>query len=423
MNSNAFLCIFGLDPDCFDKVDGPIIDEGTAIYEAWESRRQSRCPKCGCPDAHVHHRYEANIRVRGDAIREEILIAHRIIYRCKGCGKTFSNPIRGVEESHAVSIAEKAEILAELRAGRTFSGVAERHRISVTSAVRVFDQAYPAVGRGRLPKILLIDEFKFKTDAGKYVCHLVDFETSQTVDLVRSRAKAYLDEYFRGIDEKERSGVKYVVTDMYDEYAMAARRWLPNAKVVVDRFHVVKQLTEAVNSIRVASLSLYEKGDAEYAFMKQKWKAFLCRKADIPDRYYSSKKTGESWHYDEMVSRCLDADPNLKEAWNELQDLLWLMKRKDTFLDAVKEIDFLSTKLKNCSHWRLQKVGETFGKWRIEIARGMAKNELGVVLSNGKMEAANDVAQTFIDAAYGYCNFDRFRKRFLLLRREKKRLR
>ena len=30
-------------------------------------------------------------------------------------------------------------------------------------------------------------------------------------------------------------------------------------------------------------------------------------------------------------------------------------------------------------------------------------------------EAGNDVAQTMIDAAYGYHNFERFRKRFLLM--------
>jgi transposase len=36
------------------------------------------------------------------------------------------------------------------------------------------------------------------------------------------------------------------------------------------------------------------------------------------------------------------------------------------------------------------------------------------------MEAGNDVAQTMIDAAYGYRNFDRFRRRFLLMRWNKK---
>lgn len=60
-------------------------------------------------------------------------------------------------------------------------------------------------------------------------------------------------------------------------------------------------------------------------------------------------------------------------------------------------------------------------KREVEIARALAKNDLGMVFTNAKMEAANDVAQTMIDAAYGYRNFERFRKRFLLMRWNKRR--
>ena len=38
-------------------------------------------------------------------------------------------------------------------------------------------------------------------------------------------------------------------TDMYDGYAHLARRRLPNARVLADRFRIVKQLTEAVDRI------------------------------------------------------------------------------------------------------------------------------------------------------------------------------
>lgn len=54
----------------------------------------------------------------------------------------------------------------------------------------------------------LIDEFKFSTRFSKYCCHLVDFEASESVDVIRSRQKAYLDEYFGRIGESERGRVK-----------------------------------------------------------------------------------------------------------------------------------------------------------------------------------------------------------------------
>ena len=189
---------------------------------------------------------------------------------CKGCGKTFTVPLKGAMAGRSLTHLERAAILAELDQGDTFERAARAHGMSKTEAVNVFDEAYPEVRRGPLPRILLIDEFKFSTRFSKYCCHLVDFEASESVDVIRSRQKAYLDEYFGRIGESERGRVKVLVTDMYDEYAHLARRWLPNAKVVADRFHVVKQLTEAVNRLRVTAMSRNERDDLAYNFMKSK---------------------------------------------------------------------------------------------------------------------------------------------------------
>ena len=207
---------------------------------------------------------------------------------------------------------------------------------------------------------------------------------------------------------------------MYDEYAHLARKWLPGAKVVADRFHVVKQLTEAVNRLRVIAMSRNEKDTLAYNFMKSKWRLFLMRRKDVPDRWYTRKSDGASWHYDELIRRCLSADPDLANAYDCLQDLYRYMRVEDTFGRAVENVRFVAAKLENCRNEALSKVAATYRKWEAEIARGLAKNEFGWVFTNAKMEAGNDVAQTMIDAAYGYRNFERFRKRFLLMRWHRK---
>lgn len=419
MDFNSFLAGFGMKPSDFSRVDGPAISDDLVLYEAWEARKDAACPSCGCRRCHVKRHYSCTIRARGTIITSEELICHRIVYICTSCSKTFTIPIAGVEASHEMTYMEKQAIIRELNSGLTFSQVANAHRISVTEAVRTFDEAYPEVRRLTLPRILCIDEFKFDTYCSKYACHLVDFERSETVDVIRSRQKSYLDEYFSSIAEKERCRVRFLITDMYDEYAHVARAWLPNASVVVDRFHVVKQLTEAVNSLRVRAMSSSEKGSPRYNFMKSRWRLFLCRPSDIPDKWYTSKSTGESWHYDEMVRGCIRSDRDLLEAYDALQCMLSYMREAMTYSQACREVDFLSTKLLSCSSDLLRKVGSTYSKWRNGIAMGIARNEMGAVLSNGKMEAANDVAQTVIDSAYGYRNFERFRKRFMLIRKHK----
>ena len=416
MDSNSFLLSFGMKPEEFERTDGPILSDEGFVYEAWEAARGVLCPECGSGSCVIKAHYTAELRLRSDILKKEVLICHRIKYVCKACGKTFTIPLKGAMVGRKLTYLERAAILAELDQGDTFARVAASHGISKQSVIAIFDEAHPFVKRRPLPRILLIDEFKFNTRFSKYCCHLVDFETSETVDVIRSRQKAYLDEYFGSMAEGERRRVKILVTDMYDEYAAVARKWLPCASVIVDRFHVVKQLTEAVNKLRVAAMARHADDTPAYNFMKSKWKAFLCRKRDIPDKWYTRKSDGESWHYDELIGYCLGLDVDLSNAYDCLQDLYYYMREQPTLAKAVECVRFVAQKLENCSCAALSKVAATYRKWETEIARGLAKNEFGSVLTNAKMEAGNDVAQTMIDAAYGYHNFERFRKRFLLMR-------
>jgi transposase-like protein len=235
-------------PEDFERTEGPIQSDEGFVYEGWEARKDAGCPRCASRSCIIKDRYVAEIRLRSDILKTEVLICHRIKYVCKGCGKTFTVPLKGAMVGRSLTHLERAAMLAELDQGDTFERVARAHGVSKTEAVRVFDEAYPEVRRRPLPRILLIDEFKFSTRFSKYCCHLVDFEASESVDVIRSSQKAYLDEYFGRIGESERGRVKVLVTDMYDEYAHLARRWLPNAKVVADRFHVVINFTCGYNS-------------------------------------------------------------------------------------------------------------------------------------------------------------------------------
>lgn len=208
---------------------------------------------------------------------------------------------------------------------------------------------------------------------------------------------------------------------MYDEYAHLARRWLPNARVVADRFRIVKQLKEAVNRIGVAAMPRNGKDTLACNFMKSKWRLLLMRRGAVPDGRCTRKSDGGTWHYGELIRHCLSLGSGLANAYDCLQGLCRCMRVEDAFTKCLENVRFVAGKLENRGCEVLSKVAATYREWEAEIARGLAKNEFGVVLSNAKMEAGNDVAQTMIDAAYGYRNFERFRKRFLLMRWNAKR--
>ena len=75
----------------------------------------------------------------------------------------------------------------------------------------------------------------------------------------------------------------------------------------------------------------------------------------------------------------------------------------------------MSQRLKNTSSELLKKVGETFHKWRYEIANAFTKDAKQNKYSNAIAECINNQLKTIIKSAYGYHNFERFRKRAMLI--------
>ena len=78
-------------------------------------------------------------------------------------------------------------------------------------------------------------------------------------------------------------------------------------------------------------------------------------------------------------------------------------------------IQFIYERLRSSTLDELAKVGNTFYKWRHEIANSFARNATGYNISNGIAENMNNHIATIIKIAYGYSNYERFRKRVLLI--------
>ena len=196
---------------------------------------------------------------------------------------------------------------------------------------------------------------------------------------------------------------------MYDTYADIRRIYFPNAIHVVDLFHVITQLTNAVNRIRTRVMNNYcLKGTVEYNFMKKNWRYFLCRRSRVPDKFYTYKKTGE------MIRRCLKTDLNLDDAYICLQEL-FRYSEYGTYKDALDFIGRISKKLIFLPNPLLKAVGRTYHKWRYEIANGFDKKSRDFHYTNAIAEGLNNQLKTITKSAYGYHNFERFRKRAMLI--------
>ena len=136
-----------------------------------------------------------------------------------------------------------------------------------------------AVERGRsrkvhrVPSRIGVDE-KSIARGHKYESLVYDMDAG-TVDYVcDDRSQESLEGYYRQFSREELSHVKAVAMDMWDPYIAATRAYVPDAgkKIVFDRFHVMRQVLDAVDKVRKSEhRQLCETGEQTLKGTKYLW--------------------------------------------------------------------------------------------------------------------------------------------------------
>lgn len=107
-----------------------------------------------------------------------------------------------------------------------------------------------------LPEHIAFDEFKsVKNIEGNMSFIFIDNTSSQIVDILSDRRKLHLRDYFLAYPLKTRQHVKTVTMDMYTPYMEIVQMLFPNAKIIIDRFHLARALNRELNKLCVAVIN------------------------------------------------------------------------------------------------------------------------------------------------------------------------
>lgn len=107
-------------------------------------------------------------------------------------------------------------------------------------------RGYPQV------KTLCFDEISLHRGHGKFVLVISAPELGLVLDVLEDRRQESLLQWLAERGAAWGATVEYACSDMWAAYQTAAQQQLPNARRVVDRFHVMKNLTEALTKARRA---------------------------------------------------------------------------------------------------------------------------------------------------------------------------
>lgn len=103
-----------------------------------------------------------------------------------------------------------------------------------------------------LPRVISFDEFKVDTNEGKYAFILTDPIHKKVLDILPSRKKERLIQYFTHTEN--RRSVEYIISDMYEPYLLVQKIMFPKAKYVVDKFHYIRYIMDALDNKKNVSL-------------------------------------------------------------------------------------------------------------------------------------------------------------------------
>ncbi|MEW2120273.1 ISL3 family transposase [Streptomyces sp. NPDC005474] len=208
---------------------------------------EAACPGCGEVSGRVHGGYPRRLADLAAAGREVVieLLVRRFLCPAAGCGRrTFVEQVDGLTERFARRtplLRRSLEKVALALAGRPGARLAAHLSMptSANSLLRLV-RRLPDKQVGAAPRVLGIDDFALKK-GHVYGTIILDMETGERIDVLPDRTAETLTAWLRA-----HPGAEIVCRDRASAYAEAVRTACPDAIQVADRFHLWKNLCEAV---------------------------------------------------------------------------------------------------------------------------------------------------------------------------------
>ena len=212
------------------------------------TRTSHPCPHCQRESTRIHDYRMQRIQHVRYGPRSLYYRLRKRRFVCTHCQRRFTERYDWVGRYQRRTQAHMQLILQNLKQIRSLASVARDCHTSPTTVQRIFQWIVPTPPP--LPRVLCLDEFKGNTGHEKYQCILVDGTQKRIYDILPSRKQADLEAYFQRFPPQERARVTYAVLDMSHLFADVCRRYLPNAVLVVDKFHFARQCFWALENVR-----------------------------------------------------------------------------------------------------------------------------------------------------------------------------
>ena len=430
-------------------IDKVITDDKTKTIHLSRNPIPTYCDVCG---ARMYSKgiYKRNVnhQILQDSTHLNLII-HQRKWKCTNCS-CYKNELFPFVEKHkqSTTLIPLLVLDAMKDLNRSAVSIAKQFNISDTQVHDIFT-AYVDLPRLKLPEILSVDEVYLNINhKDKYALVLMDFKTGEIVDILHNRWKSTVDQYFYSIPLEERKRVKFIICDAYRNYMEYPENYFPNAKVILDSFHISKHLISKLNTYINQVMKRYLERDKkelekknhdtnrDNKSIKESDEVILLRNYSwVLLKNNDEIKYSVNRHYHNLLGMHLDTytiekmffalDVNFKPL-HELKEkfIIFNQSKFDKYEDVEKDFDELINEYKASDQIIFKQFAEYLNKFKTEIIYSFTVSEVSrrtkdeqdkyySRLSNGPMEGFNRKPKDYKRNARGFSNFDYTRNRIL----------
>ena len=377
----------------FEQLDNEMI-----VHIICEHRHNvAMCPRCGEVSAALH---ESEMRcVRHLDIWGKMTLLHFPGRRfdCEKCQRPFTEKLPWMEKQRRQTSAFERHIYQRCQQASK-SAVAQSEHLHFKTVLTIFNCWAKRAENGHdrpLVRRLGVDEISLKKGHKHFALVLSDLDRCCVIAVLAERTQNVFAQWLDSLSAVERVAIQVVAMDMWRPYRDVVRLKLPQAQIVADRFHVMKQLNDRLSQVR-RTLQRNADEQTRQALKGTRW-LLVKNRADLT----ADEET--------RLSAALDASPTLRQAY-----LL-----KETFRTICEKITDREQAARFLTAWiwqaeasgiaQLCKFANTLRNWWSEFL-----NYFHDRVTSGIVEGLNNAIRYVIRRACGYHVFEHFRLQVLV---------
>jgi transposase len=247
-----------LPPTCGIRLTEVIVEDQSVQVQLTAIAPTALCPDCATPSSSVHSRYQrrlADLPWGLLAVHIQLLVRKFVCRHVTCVRRIFTERLPDVAAPYArktMRLVNALQAIGIALGGQAGARLAARLRLPTSAATLLrLVRAAPIPPMPGLQAVG-VDEWAWRR-GHRYGTILVDLVTHRVVDLLPDRSAATLAAWLA-----QHPSITVIGRDRSPLYAEGIRQGAPDAVQVVDRFHLVENLREAVEAFLVTQRSLLQ---------------------------------------------------------------------------------------------------------------------------------------------------------------------